>query len=508
MLSRRDLIRLGLISAGAAALPAGRLVELAIGKDGGNDVPPGNGPTGPASPPVTPFAAVLPIPIPLVPTRTDAIADYYDIFEREADIQALPGPKTRMLTYNEQFPGPMIVATLNRPAIVTYHNQLSINTTIHNHGEYVNGSSDGHPDDFILPGTAKTFFYPNTSEKDPNDVVSHTQWFHDHTEHTTAFNVYHGLAGLYLFNDPKDASLNLPSGAFDIPLVVTDKLFNADNSLFYTFPGDGSENGFLGDVMQVNGAPQPRLEVGRRKYRFRFLNACDSRNLQLALSTNVPLTLIASEAGFLEQPALTGSVFMAPAERYEVVIDFARYAVGTSVILKNLQGGSRTTDLLRFDVVRNAVETSTVPAHLRTIPRIPEAQATVQRTFRFHRSNGEWLINGKTFDPNRIDAQPRVGDTEIWTLVNGSGGWLHPIHIHLLNFQVLDRNGKPPLPQESGWKETIKLGPNETVRVIMTWPPVPDNGGIPGRFGDTFVFHCHNLEHEDHDMMMQIKVVG
>jgi spore coat protein A, manganese oxidase len=503
MLSRRDLIRLGLISAGAAALPAGRLVELAIGKG----VPPGDGPTGAASPAVTPFAAYLPIPQRLSPTRVDADADYFDIFMREADVQVLPGRKTRMFTYNETFPGPTIVATRNRPSIVTYHNQLAVNTTIHNHGEYVNGASDGHPDDAIGPGTMKTCFYPNTSEKPDDDVTSHTQWYHDHIEHATSFNVYHGLAGIYLFNDPLDAPLNLPSGAADVPLCIQDRLFNADNSLNYPFPGNDSENGILGDVIVVNGKPQPRLEVERRKYRFRILNGCDSRNLQLALSSKVPLTLIASEAGFLEQPVPVSSLFIAPAERYEVVIDFARYPVGTKVVLQNLQGGKRTTSVMRFDVVRDAVDTSTVPAHLRTIPRIPEASATVQRRFKFHRGNGQWLINGKTFDPNRIDAQPRVGDTEIWTLVNDSGGWLHPIHIHLLNFQVLDRNGRPPLPQEAGWKETVKVGPNETVRVIMTWPEVPDNGGIAGGFGDTFVFHCHNLEHEDHDMMMQLKVV-
>jgi spore coat protein A, manganese oxidase len=502
-LSRRDLLRLGLISAGAAALPAGRLVELAIGKG----VPPGDGPTGPASPAVTPFAAFLPIPQPLTPTRVETGADFYDVFMREADIQLLPGRKTRMLTYNEQFPGPMIVATLNRPAIVTYHNGLAVNTTIHNHGEYVSGDSDGHPDDAILPGATKTCFYPNTSEKPADDVVEHTQWFHDHIEHATAFNVYHGLAGLYLFNDPKTAALNLPSGGADIPLVITDKLFNADNSLFYTFPSFDSENGFLGDVIQVNGAPQPRLEVERRKYRFRFLNACDSRNLELALGSKAPLTIIASECGFLESPVSAGSLFMAPAERYEVVVDFARYPVGTKVVLQNLQGGKRTTSVMRFDVIRDAVDTSTVPTHLRTIRRIPEAEATVQRRFVFERSNGQWEINGKTFDGNRIDAQPRVGDTEIWTLRNDSGGWLHPVHIHLLNFQVLDRNGKPPLPQEAGWKETIRVGPDETVRVIMKWPPIPDNGGVVASFRNRYVFHCHNLEHEDHDMMLQLKVI-
>ncbi len=218
--------------------------------------------------------------------------------------------------------------------------------------------------------------------------------------------------------------------------------------------------------------------------------------------------MIASEAGLLQAPVSVSSLLMVPAERYEVIVDFARYAVGTSVVLKNLQGGDRTTDVMRFDIVRDAMDTSTVPAHLRTIRRIPEADATVRRRFVFERTNGQWVINGMTFDPTRIDATPRVGDTEIWTLENSSGGWLHPIHLHLLNFQVLDRNGKPPTAQESGWKETVRLGPNEIVRVIMKWPPIPANGGIVGAFRDTYVFHCHNLEHEDHDMMLQFKVVG
>jgi FtsP/CotA-like multicopper oxidase with cupredoxin domain len=113
-----------------------------------------------------------------------------------------------------------------------------------------------------------------------------------------------------------------------------------------------------------------------------------------------------------------------------------------------------------------------------------------------------------TFDPTRIDATPRVGDTETWTLENLSGGWLHPIRLLLLNFQVLDRNGKPPTPQESGWKETVRLGPNDIVLVIMKWPHIPANGGIVGAFRDICVFHCHNLEREDHDMMLQFKVVG
>jgi FtsP/CotA-like multicopper oxidase with cupredoxin domain len=437
----------------------------------------------------------------------DADVDYYDIYMREAEIPVLPGPPTRMFTYNGMYPGPTIVATRNRPVSVTQHNGLAVNTSIHNHGAYVGGDSDGHPADAIAPGKSKPYFYPNAVETAPDDVTSHLQWYHDHVEHATSTNVYRGLAGLYLFVDPNEAALGLPSDGADISLVIQDRLFNADNSLNYPFPANDSDNGVLGDVILVNGAPQPYLKVERRKYRLRFLNGCPARNLELSLGSGVPLQVIAAEAGLLEHPVSVSSLFIAPAERYEVIVDFARYPKGSSLVLKNLQGGTRTKDVMRFDVTWDAVDTSTVPDRLRTIPRILEADATMRRRFVFERTNGQWVINGKTFDRRRIDATPRVGDTEIWTLANNSGGWLHPVHIHLLNFQVLDRNGRPPAPQESGWKETVKVGPNEVVRVIMKWPVVPLNNGIVGQYPATYVFHCHNLEHEDHDMMMQFKVV-
>lgn len=503
VLSRRDMIRLALVSAGAAALPAGRLVEIALG--GG--IPPGDGPTGPDSPRVTPFARALSIPPRLTPTRTVAGVDHYDVFMREADLQILPGRKTRVFTYNGFLPGPTILAIRNRPAAVTFHNGLRVDTSVHNHGAYVAGDSDGHPADAIPPGTSKTNFYPNGVDVPEDDVASHTQWYHDHIHHQTATNVYRGLAGFYLLHDPNEDAFRLPSGAQDVPICIQDKLFNRDNSLNYPFPRHGSGNGVVGDVILVNGVPQPKFAVARRKYRLRFLNGCNARNLQLALSTGQSLVVIASEAGFLERPVSLRSLFIVPAERYEAIVDFAQYPVGTSVVLQNQQGGERTTDVMRFDVTADAVDTSTVPDRLRTIEQIAEGQVSVRRHFRFHRDNGEWVINGKTFDPNRIDAEPRVGDVEVWTFENKSGGWLHPIHLHLLDFQVLDRNGKAPNPEESGWKETVSLGPNETIRVIMHWPPIPDDGGIRGRFRTTYAFHCHNLEHEDHDMMLQFKVV-
>ncbi len=186
-----------------------------------------------------------------------------------------------MFTYNGTFPrtDDRGNRSIGLP-IVTYHNLLSVNTTgPQPRGVRQRRAATDIPTMPFYRDRRRRCFYPNTSDKPPDDIVSHTQWFHDHIEHATAFNVYHGLAGLYLFKDPKDALLNLPSGAADIPLVITDKLFNADNSLNYPFPGRRQRQRLAGRRHPGQRAPQPRLEVERRKYRFRVLNAGDARNI-------------------------------------------------------------------------------------------------------------------------------------------------------------------------------------------------------------------------------------
>jgi hypothetical protein len=256
--------------------------------------------------------------------------------------------------------------------------------------------------------------------------------------------------------------------------------------------------------------------VAARKYRFRLLNGSNARPYDLALGSGRPFTVIASEGGLFERPVRgVTRLPIAPAERYEIVIDFSEYGVGEKVVLENrrVDSDEATREIMRFDVVRSEADDSEVPDVLRPaedayddthLPPDPDNVAR-RREFRFNKDGPMFTINGLTFDGNRIDADPREGDTEIWKVYNNSGGWIHPVHVHLVNFKILDRNGRPPEPWERGWKDTVIVGEGEDVRIMMRWPKVPVEGER-GAFAHRYVFHCHNLEHEDHDMMAQIGV--
>jgi FtsP/CotA-like multicopper oxidase with cupredoxin domain len=385
---------------------------------------------------------------------------------------------------------------------VTITNHLGVPTTTHLHGGDTPPQFDGHPLALVQPGSAFTHVFPGLNS-------ASTLWYHDHAIHETGRTVYQGLAGFFLVRDDVELGLDLPKGPpFELPLVFQDRLFNADGSLFYPEkePGLPVRQGVFGDVILVNGAPFPFLQVQRRKYRFRLLNGSNARFYEFELSTGDPITVIGTDGGFLTEPVQTQSLLMTEAERYDVVIDFADHPVGTQIVLRNTIAPdpfgdqvdpNRIRDVMRFDVVADATSDFEVPAVLGPGPIADPADAVTTRTWEFNRSSGAWTINGKLFEADRIDAFPALGTTEIWEFVNKSGGWLHPIHPHLVDFRVLDRNGRPPKPYETGPKDVIALGPNETVHVAMKFVD----------FRGVYVFHCHNIEHEDHDMMTQFRVV-
>jgi bilirubin oxidase len=348
-----------------------------------------------------------------------------------------------------------------------------------------------------------------------------------------------GQAGAYIIHDPAEDALNLPSGygTYDIPLILSSKQYNADGTLFST---NGETDSLWGDVIHVNGQPWPFLNVQPRKYRLRFLDAAISRSFALyfakstATGTKLPFQVIASDAGLMTEPVstnqlvslcqgrrnnhfqfeapltpdyrrLTPSQFISMAERYEVVFDFTPFA-GQSIDLRNLEkvGGVGTDEdytdtdkLMRFNVAGGtAADPSAVPATLRAVPFPPESTG-VDHHFRFHRSSGEWQINGVTFSDaaNRVLANVPRGKVEIWELENGSGGWTHPIHVHLVDFRVIRRTGgdrQAVLPYEGkGLKDVVWLAKNEQVTVEAHYAP----------WDGLYMFHCHNLIHEDHDMM-------
>jgi spore coat protein A len=491
-LSRRDALKLGLLGAGAVLLPAGEL--LRAGADSQQE-------RQPTSPLVLPFQVPLRIPPVAIPSRRFADHDEYVITQQVAQAQILPGKTTTIWGYNGVSPGPTIMAHRDRPLVVHHVNRVGVPTTTHTHGLDVEARSDGHALDLVQPGSERQHNFPNIQP-------SATLWYHDHAIDNTGRNVYMGLSGFYLITDDHEQSLPLPKGRFDIPLCVQDRLFSPDGSLFYPVHNANlpERQGVFGDVILVNGTPYPVLKVARRRYRFRILNGSDARAYQWRLSTGDPFQVISTDGGLLPSPVTTSDLFHMPAERYDIVVDFAKYPVGAQVVLQNIYAPDpfgdpvdpkRTNQIMRFDVVEDATDPSSVPTDLSVLPDLRLSDVVQTRTFRFERSGGKWVINGLPFDPNSYCATPKYGTTEIWEFVNKSGGWVHPAHVHLVEFLILDRNGQPPKPYERGPKDVTFLGPNETVRVIMKFE----------HFTGRYMFHCHNLQHEDHDMMTQFLVV-
>lgn len=365
--------------------------------------------------------------------------------------------------------------------------------SVHLHGGHTPPTSDGHPYDLIPPGGVKTYEYPN------NQIPS-TLWYHDHAVDYTGRHVYYGLAGFYLMTDELEDGLPLPTGTNDVPLLIQDRLFNADGSLNYPLSDDTILAGVLGDRILVNGVIQPYFEVGTRKMRFRILNGSNSRSYRLALSSGEPLIQLGSDGGLLSRPVTRSNIHLAPAERIDAVIDFSGYALGTSVRLTNELGVGALADIMEFRVVRQELDDSCIPPTLREVEPIPEASAGRTRKFSVSDKliNGRRLltINGNLFSPDRIDAAPRLDEVEIWQLTNATYD-AHPIHIHDIQWQILDINGQRPAPGDDAWKDTFLVPALGSVRVI-------------GRFSDltgVYVFHCHKLEHEDHAMMAQFEVV-
>ncbi len=444
---------------------------------------------------VNAFQVPLPILPVLTPTSADATTDYYDLTMQVGQKEIFPGTLTTIWGFNGLYPGPTIMARRGRTTVVRQINNLQESMSVHLHGGHTPSESDGLPYDLIGPGARKTYTYPNNQ-------ASATLWYHDHAIDVTGRHNYMGLTGFYLISDPADASLGLPSGKSDVALALQDRLFNSDASLNYPLNDTTIVSGVIGDTLLVNGAIQPFYEVGRRKYRFRILNASNARIYQLALSTGDSLVQIASDGGLLSAPVSRSSITISPGERIEVVIDFANYALGTSIILKNQDTTSPViADLMRFDVARDETDNSTVPAHLQPMikPALLASAAPVTRTFTLEpgTANGRtvWTVNGQLYDPARIDVAPQLNVAEIWTFQNNSGQ-RHPMHIHDIQWRILDINGVAPSPGDDGPKDTFLVPGHGTVRVMGTFTDF---------LGD-YVSHCHNLEHEDHAMMFNFQV--
>jgi spore coat protein A len=487
------------------------------------------------SPEIPRFERDFQVPPVLQPVRSDERGprptDYYQLTLEKNQVEILKNKPTEIWGYNGITPGPTIrqrggiePEDQGRQSVVRFINKLgrddrgqAIKTSTHLHGMASLPQYDGYAEDLIPPEYFKDYIYPNDRAA--------TIWYHDHAVEQTSRNVYHGLAGMYIVEDEFERQLKLPQGEYDVPLILQDVQLDQEGQLVFK---DRARRHFYGDITLVNGVPWPHMQVERRKYRFRILNASVSRSYHPMLSRaenqqtlGDTLYVIATDCGLISHPvpiqATRRRPFkqfrIAPAERYEIVIDFSQYPSGTQLFLRNLvqdsnlDGTLRSQALMRFEVLPgNPQDDSELRPALRPVQSLYDralanGKPICTRTFRFERANNRWLINNKMWNPYRVDANPQPGDVEIWELVNPGSGWIHPIHIHLVDCQILDRNGLPPFDYEQGWKDVFAVREFEKVRVIAQFE---NRNGHPikGRF----MMHCHNLIHEDHDMMTQFEV--
>jgi FtsP/CotA-like multicopper oxidase with cupredoxin domain len=477
---------------------------------------------------------------------------FYEIEQRLANIVTHPDlPVQPLWGFDGLVPGPLYVERYGQPILVRNHNNLPINNggfgknivTTHLHNGHTPAESDGNPCDNFGRGKFYDQHYPNVlagvlsthidTGGDIQEAMS-TLWYHDHMHDFTSQNVYKGLAGMYLlFNDydtgDETTGFHLPSfgdGAsddsnFDIPMLFSDHLYDSDSGIvaFDTFNFDG----VLGDRFLVNGKVQPVLHVHPRRYRFRWLDAGPSRFYQLFFTDmnnrnqRIRFHQISTDGNLLERPVEVESVRISVAERADVVIDFSQYG-GKSLYIENrleqedgrgpsgkVLGAGQGDLILKIVVdLPPIADDSADPATITRFYGLPDKTATprITRTFNFDRSNGNWTINGRSMDPECQEVRARVqkNSVEHWVVNNSSGGWQHPAHIHFEEFQFLSINGAPPASTglvQNGRKDVIRLEHNMQTKTFFRFRD----------FTGKYPFHCHNVVHEDHAMMLIWEIV-
>ena len=513
-MKRRDVLKIGAVGAAGVAGLAVPLGERAQSK-AASTLAAANFPR--------PFTAKFRRPAVLVPygqTWDDSGRKlFYSVTAKQSSANLLPGLSTPVWAYNGLAPSPTISVEQGTSAQLRVRNALPLthpifghpfSTSTHLHGSASLPQYDGYASDLTRVGQAKDYQYPNFQG-------ARTLWYHDHAVHKTAENVYSGLAAQYHLHDPLERG-QLPQGEFDVALTVSDAMFDANGGLAYD---DRFHSGLWGDIVLVNHVPWPVMSVKRRVYRFRLLNASISRSYRFQLSTGDPLTIVATDGGLVPVPQPVRSFRQGSAERYEVLVDFSGYRVGTVVDLLNLSNEhnvdySNTGKVMRFVVTDGAFEgtNNLVPSTLDTAgaDTMSLTKDLAQRTtkLRVHRDpvTNAWQINATSWADivasgfRTVVANPGIDDVELWEIENHGGGWFHPVHIHLVDFRVISRNtnGGRPFPWELGPKDVVYVGESEKVQLLMRFTVTP------GSSGGRYMVHCHNLPHEDHDLMTQFRV--
>ncbi len=481
---------------------------------------------------------VDPLPIPLV-ARSAGLREkpreklpYYRIAMRQAEAKLHRDlPPTRLWTYGGTWPGPTIETRNGQGIVVEWANELpskhflpidnrlhgaeadkpEVRTVVHVHGAKTPPESDGWPEDWYVPGKSAVYRYPNHQD-------AAMLWYHDHAMGINRLNIYAGLAGAYIIRDATEDALNLPKGRFEIPLILCDRFLLRDGSLDYPVsgkPGAPWVPEVFGNVMTVNGKITPFLDVEPRKYRFRVLNASNGRFYHLSLSGGQSFQQIGTDQGLLPAPIQVRDFVLAPGERVDLVIDF-KDRLGEPVVLNN-----DAFQMMQFRVGRTKVsDSSSLSPALRPVPKMLESEAAEVRLITIdeymdHANESMLMLLNRAHWDMPITEKPALNSTEIWSITNPTDD-SHPIHLHLVRFQILDRRpfdgeglkltgrirfigpAEPPEPSESGWKDTVRAHGNMVTRFIVRFE------GYTGRY----VYHCHVLEHEDNEMMRPYEVVA
>lgn len=425
------------------------------------------------------------------------------------------GARDRLQKSEQSYLGPTIRVQSGERLRIHLTNDLPQETIIHWHGLHLPDDMDGHPR-YAVPQGGRYLYEFHVLNR------AGTYWYHPHPHGLTGPQVYGGLAGLFLVSDAEEEALGLPSGEFEAPLVIQDRTFDRRNQLVYLGSGMMERmNGFLGEVILVNGRPNATLSVASHPYRLRVLNGSNSRIYRLAWSDGRPLVVIGTDGGLLERPIARPYVMLGPGERLDLWADFSRYPVGGEIFLISLpfdagggmmmgSGGAPPNGalltILRVRVERPGPATRPLPERLSRVSR-HRLDAAVNRDrprrFVLGLQGMAWRINGRLFEMTGVapDETVQLGDLEVWEFVNAGGRGMgmmghmslpHPIHLHGLQFQVLDRQGGwTDGFLDEGWKDTVLVMPGQRVRLLVKFED----------FTGLYLYHCHNLEHEDMGMM-------
>ena len=464
---------------------------------------------------------------------------HYRIAMRQFEMQVHRDVKpTVFWGYNNSFPGPTFDVRGGEGLTVEWINQLpqhhlfpidhslhgaeadkpQVRTVVHLHGGRVGPESDGYPENWFAPGQSATHFYPNKQD-------AATLFYHDHAMGITRLNTAAGLMGIYIIRDDGEDALNLPRRPYEIPLMICDRSFRQDGQIYYPVSGQPDKpwvSEYYGGGILVNGKLFPYLDVEPMKYRFRVVNGSNGSFYLLALAADLsftsptqPFFQIGADQGLLPAPAKLDQLVLGPGERTDLLIDFAQWS-GQQLYLR-----TSVATILQFRVAANksSVNSPDLPAVLRPVERIPETAAAKTRELTINDcqdrlGHSKMMLLNNMHWSMPITEKPVLNSTEIWSFVNLTDD-SHPIHLHLVRFQILDRRpfdiatyqltgkivftgpAQPLAANELGWKDTVRIDPLAVTRIIAKFES----------FTGRYVWHCHVLEHEDNEMMRPYEVI-